>query len=209
MKIIFQFFLLIVLGIIIIVGARYIEVDLFNNKLFLPQPNTFTLEPPTDSLIGKIATSSGEIQKLSRNKDEPEIASAGAAILQGEVLTTKSEATASVQITDYFSVDMDENSQAVFTNLIPKSFLIKQTGGHLEYSLLNTFPLSIRALHSLIKLTKGQLIVDHNAGIIKAHCINCSAQLAIIDLDNNTQIYELKNDQKATIYDIQREVIIR
>jgi len=177
---------------------------------FSPQQSSFIFKLPSDSLRGKLLLVEGGVEKESREKDELEEADIGVEILQGERLVTGEKSKAIVEFLDFAKIDLGANTEIGFISLIPANFLISQASGFVSYKLLKeNSSLSVRSLHVLLTFYsgEGEVIVEEEEITIKV--LSGEAKLALVDLDNETHVWELEEGQKALIEDTERKVEIQ
>ncbi len=163
-----------------------------------PAP-TFALVPPSQTIAGTLATTTGHVEKLSRNVDGYHEASSGAQILLGESLATKEKSAASATITNTVNITMGENAELVFANLFPTDLVLQQKAGKIEYQV--TKPMSLRVLHTLISIDSGDITVNVIDTDMSITVKTGEAKFALVDNENNTNVWTLKAGQRANIDD--------
>ena len=102
------------------------------------------------------------------------------------------------------------NSEINFISLIPANFLIEQKSGKVNYKLLqDKKSVSIRSLHALLVFYsgEGEVVVEEEEIIIKI--LSGKAKLSLVDLDNETHVWELEKGQRVLINDTERRVKIK
>lgn len=177
-------------------------------RTFTPLPSTFSLNPPARSLTGMLTITKGKAEKLSRTGSEYEEASTGAQILIGESVATKENSLASVTINGIVTVILESKSELIFANLFAKNMLLLQKAGKATYDVVTEKQLSVRALHALISIASGSTTINIIDTDMSVSVKTGSAKLALVDMDNNTHVWNLKEGQRATIDDTTRKVFL-
>lgn len=201
-----------VLGFGVVMGYQYLKMKQETVPVLLPQPArkqptpepTLALAPPSEAVSGTLTVTSGHAEKFSRNDTEYKEASTGAQILLGESIATKENSSAVTEIAGILKAGLGPNAELVFANMFPANFVLQQRAGKIDY--LVTQPLSVRALHSLVTISPGETtitIIDTDMSIIVK---TGSVKFALVDTDNNTNVWNLKAGQRANIDDAARKV---
>ncbi len=170
-----------------------------------PEP-TFALVPPTTAVSGTLTTITGHAQKYSRGDTEYKEASVGAQILLGESVATKLNSSAKASVTGIVSVNMGPMAEVVFANLFPNNFVLQQKAGKIDYFV--TKPISVRVLHALVKINPGETIINIIDTDMSVTVKTGSVEFAIVDTDNQTNVWNLKAGQRANIDDEARQVYL-
>ena len=171
-----------------------------------PEP-TLALVPPSGAVSGILTVVSGHAEKFSRNDTEYKEASTGAQILLGESIATKANSTATTSASGIVNISLGPSAELVFANLFPANFVLQQKTGKVDY--LISSPISVRALHTLISMEPGEVIVNIIDTDLSITVKSSQIKFAIVDNDNNTNVYNLKAGQRANIADETRQVFIR
>lgn len=192
-----------------VVGYRLWQVKKIKAIPFSPQQSSFVLKPPSDALRGKLLLVKGKVEKEPREKDEFEEAGAEEEILQGEKLATGEKSQAVVEFPDFAKIDLGSNSEIGFVNLAPSNFLISQSLGSVTYKLLQDNALvNVRSLHALLSFDSGEGEVTVEEEEITVRVLSGKAKLALVDLENETHVWELEEGQEVLITDAERRVEI-
>lgn len=170
-----------------------------------PQP-TLALVPPSTAVSGILTVTSGHAKKFSRNETEYKEASTGAQILLGESVATENNSSATAAVGGIVNVSMGPDSELVFANLFPTNFVLQQKSGKIDYSV--TKPISVRALHALISITPGEVSINIIDTDLSITVKSGSAKFALVDNDNNTNIYKLSSGDRANVDDLARKVYL-
>ena len=170
-----------------------------------PQP-TFALVPPSEAVSGTLAVLSGHAEKFSRNDTEYKEASTGAQILVGESIATKDNSIAAATVSGIVSVTMNPSTELVFANLFPNDFMLQQKSGKIDYLVAK--PISVRVLHSLVTINSGEMIINSIDTDMSITVKTGSVKFALVDNNNNTNVWNLKAGQRANIDDSYRQVYL-
>ena len=204
------FLLLFSMGTVGIVIFRLWQVKSAKHISFTPQQSSFILKPPADALKGKLSIFKGDVKKKPRDKEEFKDVNVGEEILQGERIATGKKSQATVEFPNFARVNLGSGTEIGFNNLIPANFLVSQSLGSVTYELLQENVLfSIRSLHILLTINSGKSEVTINEETITVKVLSGKAKLALVDLENKTHVWEIKEGQKALINDTQRRVEIK
>ena len=168
-----------------------------------PEP-TFALVPPSSAVSGVLSITSGHAKKLSRNETEYKEASTGAQILLGESVSTGENSSTAATFSGIVNVSMGPVSELVFANLFPSDFVLQQKSGEADYTV--TQPISVRALHSLVAIGPGETTINIIDTDMSISVKSGSVKFALVDIDNNTKVYNLEAGQRANIDDVARQV---
>jgi hypothetical protein len=170
-----------------------------------PEP-TFALVPPSEAVSGMLTVTSGHAEKLSRNETDYKEASTGAQILIGESVATKDNSIATATVSGIVSATLQSNAELVFANLFPEDFVLQQTTGKIEY--LVSAPISVRALHSLVTINPGDIIINIIDTDMSITVKTGSVTFALVDTNNTTNVWNLNAGERANIDDANRYVYL-
>jgi hypothetical protein len=174
-----------------------------------PSPAAYSYRPPSTAIVGTVTAATDKVTKTFWDNDSPGVATPGAQLFQGETLVTGSAATASADIDSIVRIDLDSASEVDFTSLIPDRLLVTQPAGLVGYVASESAVLSVRSLGMLLKIQGGTVNVDREDNFIYLNQISGQSTFALVDNDNNTQVYTLNENQRATINDTYSTVRIR
>lgn len=202
---------LFLVGVISVFGVRIWQVRKAEKIPFVPKGSSFSFQPPSEALTGKLIEVEGELKKEPRDDEEFRGVEKGEEILDGEKLATGKDSRVVVEFSGFAEVTLGSNSEIAFINLLPSSFLIKQASGVVNYKLLQSEnPLSVRSLNLLFTLEAGESKITTNeeeGGIIVEQLLG-KAKIAMVDLENKTHVWEVEEGQTALINDAERRVEI-
>lgn len=204
------FLLLFLLGTVGVVVFRLWQVKNTGHISFTPQPSSFVLKPPLDALKGELSLFKGDVKKKPRDKEEFKDVNVGEQILQGEKIATGKESQATIEFPTLVRVNLGSDTEIGFINLIPANFLISQSLGSVTYEVLqDNAPISIRSLHTLVTINSGNSEFTISEDTITVRVLSGTAKLALVDLENKTSIWEIKEGQKVLVNDTERRVEIK
>jgi len=174
------------------------------------QPATYHLIPPTHALVGTIATMSGEVKKMAREDEEYQLLETTGLMLQGEALATGEDGTATVALPNALTLTLDPWSELGFASLLSPNFFLNQKAGTVTYRLENgEVPWSVRVLHTLVQLDKGEMSIEITGTKATVSVISGSLKIGAIDADNVTTTFSLSGDQTAIINGYTKTVTVR
>lgn len=194
----------ILLGIVGVIAVQYVRVRRMPG--FVPKTSSFSLQPPSQAITGKLSLSTGTVQQFFREADGFREATHGGTIRQGESIET-TQGTATITLGSFGSVSMDNNTQLSFINLVPTSLMLWQKSGTVLYEVNSSYPFSIRAGRSLITIY-GDGKVSMTASRTTLSVSKGTATIGIVDEVNKTKVYNviqgetarINNDQTVTIH---------
>ncbi len=194
-----------------IFAFRFWQVKRTKAIPFSPQQSFFNLKPPTEALKGGFLIIDGDVKKEPRDKEEFETVKAeGEALIEGEKIATGGKSQATIEFPDFIRIDLGSDTEIGLSNLMPANFLINQLSGSVIYRLLqnnNTF--SVRSLHTLLSFDSGESEVTVGGSEIVVKVLSGKAKLALVDLDNETHVWELNEGEEVLIDDAERRVEIK
>lgn len=213
MKNIFLPLLAFVIGFGGVAGYQYFRTTKTETPVIKPQPEadqplagTFALEPPSTAVSGILTVTRGHAQKFSRGDTEYKEASTGAQILLGESVATKENSSATATVSGIVNVSMGATSELVFANMFPTNFVLQQKDGKIDYTVVS--PISVRALHTLVNINSGETVITIIDTDMSITVKTGAVKFALVDNDNNTNVWNLKAGERANIDDTARSVIL-
>ena len=201
-------FLVSVLGVF---AFRFWQVKKMPIASFSPQQSSFNLKPPTEALKGGFLSVEGEVKKEPRDKEEFETVKPGGEVLiEGEKIATGKKSQATIEFPDFLRIDLGSDTEIGLSNLMSDNFLISQLSGSVTYGLLqNDKAFSVRSLHALLAFDSGESEITVGGGEIVVKVLSGKAKLALVDLDNETHVWELNEGEEALVDDAERRVEIK
>jgi len=196
-------------GFLLVLWYRVKTVEKYRQTSFKVKESNFELEPPKDSLVGRIATSSGKVVKEKRDEDEFKEINIDEEIIKGEALATFEDSGLVVDFENFANIEVDENTEIELISTDPENFLINFKKGSFGLEIFeDDEEVSVRALNALISFEKGKGEISVNNDLIYVDVIEGLARAGIVDLDNNTEVYEIEEGQSARINNLYRRVEI-
>ena len=173
--------------------------------------SNFSLEKaPSESLIGKIASMSGDVQWQSRIATDSARLESPINIQQGENLSTKEKSSAVILFDGNLEVELSEKSEVGFAQTLPANIVIAQGSGTVEYKKVGVIPVSIRILHLLIE-NEGDVKVslDDQQPLVTLEIVTGSVKLSFNDINNVTSVTVLSAGKKLIFNDDTRQVVTK
>jgi len=168
----------------------------------------FALVPPAQSLKGILADMTGSVLQKTRDANAFVEATRSATILVGESIATGKDSTAIIQIPRLSVITMEKNAEIVFVNIFPQNSVFQQKSGEIQYEIIATSPVAIRALHTLIQASEAKFTVNIIDSDISVIVQKGEAKAAIVDTDNSTHVYTIPEGKRANIDDSGRTVTL-
>jgi len=172
--------------------------------------NFSIVEPPKNSIKGKLESYSGSFKWESRTATAPaEITVAPEIIQQGEVIETEQDSQVFVSFSNIGSIEIFSETSISFTQLLPDNFVFDQSSGKVVYTNKSGTPFSIRSFHLLLVMTTGKTVVevDRETGRISIDIEEGSAKLGFNDINYNSITDTLKEGEKVIFDDETREIL--
>lgn len=199
------------IGIIIFFTFRIWQVKKAAKVIFTPYKSSFELAPAKEALKGKLVTIKGEVKKESRDDDEFKKVEEDEEVLSGEKLATGEKSEAEVAFENFVKMSLGPDTEVSFVSLIPASFLIRQSRGTVTYEILKDETLiSIRSLNMLFEQKGGKSVftVDSNKAEVTIEMVRGEGKIAMVDRENKTYVWEIKEGQRVLIDNKDRTVKI-
>lgn len=177
-----------------------------------PTPIDFKLDPPKESLQGRVTRLTGTVMKTVRNEKDPQEVNSKSVFLEGEQLTASPSASIDVQFSEFNLFSVSPETILAFPSTNPKNFLFKIDKGSTVFQTDQMIAtISARSLHGLFSLSLGKasISVDPDKKIITYIIAEGEGKVGYIDSDNKTQTVDLTEGQTATFNDEKRTVKIQ
>ena len=163
-------------------------------------PATFVMQPPTDALVGSIATQSGEVMKLGRLDEEYQPSPLAGPVFQGESFATGKDGMVSFLVGQTGEIIMTKESELSFISLLPTSLLIRVKNGTVRIRApSNGFPMSVRVLQTLVRIPEGEVEVSLEGQRASIQIIEGTAGIGAIDADNVTSAYSVSEGDSIQV----------
>ncbi len=197
-------------GLVSVLGYRLYQVNKTPAKIFNSSPAKLELELPSQAIQGEVILIKGKIEILTRDSEEFKLASASAWLVQGERLRTQKNSQTEIKLKDIALVKLSQLTEIVLVNLIPGQLLVSQTEGKAEYKILETTgTMTVRSPNSIIEITQAEATIEVNNDQVTVQLTKGEAKIALVDLNNDTQVYQLKSGQTALINEGERRVRLK
>lgn len=168
------------------------------------EPSPFTLQAPSEALIGIVTVVNGEVTIAQREGTSIE-AQTGIEIIDGDSIST-ADGTTVIEF-EGRSFALSKDASISFINLLPQSFLVHQIVGTVTY--VSKESLFIRTAGTLIQ-TSGEVQITpiEDDGRIEIETKEGAAVIGWIDKNNNTQSREIPKNSSAQFLGASDEVEI-
>lgn len=163
-------------------------------------PDTNIIPPPSQALVGTVILK-GTARIIKRDQSDWQPLADAQKVYQDERIVVDSGSLI-VEFPQYLTIKTASNviSEFTLTNLLPSSFLIKETNGEISYETLKPISIST-STGGLVKLDTGRLniIEDLQEETSTITLLSGSASLATIDPQNTTQVYKLTEGETVIL----------
>ncbi len=159
---------------------------------------TFSIgAPPSESLIGEVASKSGTLLLESRTATMPAEMKEVNKVMQGERIITDASSSAHLLFKKFGSIEMSEYSDISLIQTLPVDFVVLQRKGQIRYIVNNETPLSIRMRSAIITMKSGKIEVKMADGdsIILISPQDGDARIGFNDLDIVSQVFTLRSGE--------------
>lgn len=167
-------------------------------------------EAPSESIRGTITQMSGVVQLESRVATQSSIISSPKEIQQGEEIQTQVNGNVNIEFPNMASLKVSPQTQIDFIQTLPANFVVSLASGSAEFTKLSNIPVTVRAMHLLIKQNVGVLAVgvDQTNGLVNLTIILGSATVAFNDTSLNSHVLDFHSGQKVIFNDLTRQFSI-
>jgi len=198
------------IAVSIVIGYKYyFEVFESNSSKSLPISSKIILDlgkAPSSTIKAEVTSLGGDAIWISRLSKSPELLKKNQQIQQGESIETKSDSYANLTIGGLV-FELDENSKISLIQALPKSIVIEQDSGVINYTSKNeSSPLAIKVKHLLIRPADGEIKVKASVKSIEVEVIDGElVKIAYNNLDYTTETVSLSKGEVFMFDDIVRE----
>lgn len=171
----------------------------------------FSLEKaPSQSLVGKVSSMSGEVKYASRMATESaHISVAPDQVQQGESFSTGEGGSISIVFDQVVSVDIGSNSIVDIIQTLPKDLVFNQPYGTAIYSKTGNSPVSVRSKHLLVEDNGTiELSVSEQDPVVRLAVKSGSAIAAYNDASNISRVYSIDAGQTLVFNDSTRKMTL-
>ncbi len=203
LKNIFLFIVFILIGAAAVIVA-YFWIAPRDSQILKPFfPKTlFSIEnAPSQSLLGKVASFSGNVSWQSRVASYATLINSPVKLQQGEEINVQNNGKATIDFPQVTVITVFPNTQVNFIQTLPTNFVVEQKQGLSVYDKNGSIPISIRTLDLLINLEKGEctISVDKDTSDIIVTVNSGFSTVAFNDANNNTNILTI-NEGKEYLF---------
>lgn len=181
------FLLAVIVGTLIMVIAATLTTSKKEKNVITPlsKGKSFSvLNPPSESISGKVMSITGDIDWQSRIATIPATVNDLSSVQQGEEIETQEKTNMAILFPLVGSLTISPNTHLSFVQTLPKNFVITESKGSVTYTKLGQYPLSIRTLHMLTSLNgRGEVAVDPDNETVTITLIEGDGTVAFNDLD--------------------------
>jgi hypothetical protein len=204
------FILMIFLGLSIGFGYQNWWLNHKLAQTFVPNPETFKLNPPSQAGIGRITTIAGFPQKYARDVDQPVEIVGDNTLVQGERLNTDATSSAQLLFPEVGEVKVGRNADITLVDTIPTEFLISHQGGVNEYLATGSNPMSIRSLHTVIELASSSAtLTTLSSTKFRLEVHGGLVKIGYQDLDHKSYVKTVLANKTATFDDVKRNLTVK
>lgn len=211
MKKLFLFFFL--LGLIATAGYSLWNNQKVIENLISPistQSSLFSMiNAPKNSVKGQMTNLIGEIAWQSRVSSQSMVIKKPVEIQQGESLQSGKDGKSTVLFENYVVVDISSNSDLEFIQTLPNNFVFNQKEGNVSYEQIGSTPLSVRTLHSIVKINSGSVAisVDIEKGTVDLTVKKGTVTIGYNDINFVSQVIPVSVGQELIYNDKSREAV--
>ena len=211
MKYLFVFLLTFLLGILGVVSYGILKKSPgkpIQNIIQTVTKPEFTIDKaPSESVNGNILSITGNVNWEDRTATESSpITSPSPTIQQGEEIDTLDTGQVSVEFPNAINITVAPKTQIDFVQTLPASFVASIASGSAEFKKLGSTPVSVRALHLLLKQNNGDTIVsvDNDNSLINLNILAGSIIAAYNDTNLVSHEMEFNAPQQIVFNDLTR-----
>lgn len=200
-----------------VIGVRMLRKKSFSTPLstitptpaFTPVQTDLELQPPRQSLTGKVIRVTGGAIKKPRNGDDTMILKVDTPILEDELITASESGSFDIRFATNDLMSLSPDTALAFASTNPENFLFRLNKGTVVFETDEQIAtISARALNSLFSLTNGkaELALDPDERIIVFMLAEGQGQMGYIDKENMTQTVEVSAGETLMYDDGKRTV---
>lgn len=156
-------------------------------------------KPPSESLIGKVISITGDVAWQSRVATESAKLTEHISIQQGEMLETRDGGKMAVEFPGTASINLLPKTKIDVAQTLPVNMVLVQQEGTAIYKKLGAVPISVRSHGMLVQIESGEAMVSLNSdqtivtvtpasGAIKAAFVNDQNETQIINISYGTKV---------------------
>ncbi len=201
-----------VIGFTSILGYRLITKrtsepisNIINN---IKKPGFSIEEAPSESIRGNIKEMSGDIGWGSRIATEAAKITNPRTLQQGEEIQTGETGSLTVEFPSEALIKILPKTQIDFIQTLPNDFVTSIASGSATFTKISIIPVSIRAMHLLIRQDDGEVsvTVDSDKPLVHVNVLSGSIRVAYNDLNLNSQVVDFSAGKSLIFNDTTRRV---
>lgn len=179
--------------------------NIINN---IAKPGFSIKDAPSDSVRGIIKEMSGDIGWVSRIATEAAKITSPQTLQQGEEIQTGETGTLVAEFPSESSIKILPKTQIDFVQTLPVDFVASIASGSATFTKLSDNPVSIRAMHLLIRQNGGEVNIgiDSDNSLVNINILSGSIRVAYNDLNLNSQVVDFGSGKRITFNDTTRRV---
>lgn len=148
---------------------------------------------PENALKGDLSASSGTILFQDRIATKPATLLSPVQIQQGETLETTADGKATVKFGTILTTELNSQTKLNYVQTLPENIVINQLTGKATYITATSSPVSIRSLHTVIKIeSESVMTIETDDGLIDIEVTKGSIIVGYNDLENISTIVKVK-----------------
>lgn len=165
---------------------------------------------PSESLVGNIASITGEVGYESRIATESAKINSPVSVQQGESLTTGTDGALILNFKDAVDIKLDNNSGINVVQTLPADLVFQQTIGSVEYKKLGSVPVTIRVGRLIVEnLGDVKILFTKDSPVTTIIVINGSVTVAYNNLYNISRVIDVETGQTLKFYESNRRVVLK
>lgn len=206
----FLFLVFFLIGVLITAGYGLIATRTdspIKNIINIPALSGFSIEnAPSQSIRGNILSMSGEVRWQSRVATEAAEITSSVILQQGEQIATGETGQVKIEFPGACLINIGSGAQIDFVQSLPVDLVMLQASGSANFVKTGDVPVTVRALHVLIKQNAGEMGVgvDQDNSLVNINIIRGSITVAFNDLQNVTKVLNFEANRRVSFNDLTR-----
>jgi len=171
------------------------------------KPAFSIINAPSLSVIGSIKEMSGEVKWQSRIATQSSEIKNPITLQQGEEIETGETGSLTVEFPNEAVIRIMPKTQINFVQTLPVNFVTSVVNGGATFTKTANTPVSIRAMHLLIKQNSGDLSigVDTENSLVNINILKGSVTIAYNDLNLISHVTNIDAGKRITFNDSSRK----
>lgn len=211
---IFLFIVFLLVGILAIIGYTLFRKSPgkpINNIIQTVTKPSFSIEnAPSEAIKGTVTRMSGQVFWEARTATEAAEVNNLVNLQQGEQIQTGETGSMDIVFPNAIQIKAEPKTQIDFVQTLPVNFVASIASGSAEFKKVSTIPVTIRALHLLVKVNSTQeagdlsIGIDEEKGLVNLNIISGSITVAFNDLNLVSKEVNFTSGQRVTFNDLTR-----